>query len=641
MRSRVITSEDWTGWSDGSHDTAYEILGAHAVGDGTWEFRVWAPNAIAVSVVGDFNGWDGAATTMMPSDSGVWAASYAARSGMPYKYRITSAGGTHDKADPFAFHSEEPPNTASVLWDVNHTWYDGDWMAGRGQRQALDQPMSVYEVHLGSWDRSEPITYRSLAPRLAEHVQRCGFTHVELLPVMEHPYFGSWGYQTTSYFAPTCRYGSPDDFRFLVDHLHQQGIGVILDWVPSHFPEDAFALAKFDGTHLFEHADKRLGFHPDWKSLIFNYGRSEVRSFLVSSAKFWVDQFHADGIRVDAVASMLYLDYSRKAGQWLPNRYGGRENLEAVQFLQQLNRSLYHHHPDIQLIAEESTAWPGVTKPVHHGGLGFGMKWDMGWMHDTLEYFQHEPVHRAHHHREITFRSNWAFTENYTLPLSHDEVVHGKGSLVGKMPGDDWQRHANLRLLLGWQWAQPGKKLLFMGCEVAQATEWQHESDVPRHQDDPRASPHADETVRWVAALNDMYRSHPALHAGDCDHRGFEWLVGNDYAASVCVFLRHDPVGLAPPVLVVANFTPVVRDGYAIGVPVGGKWQRLCSSDDVAFGGSGVTDDELLALDVPLHGQPCRLTLRLAPLAITFLTTELPVPGPTKKEPATDDLASL
>ncbi|HUF99507.1 MAG TPA: 1,4-alpha-glucan branching protein GlgB [Ilumatobacter sp.] len=620
MQSRPVTSDDWAGWSDGSHDSAYEVMGAHPVGDGTWEFRVWAPNAASVSVVGDWNHWDGAATTMMPSDVGVWTATCAAAAGMRYKFRITAGGATFDKADPFAFHCEEPPHTSSVLWDMNHTWHDGEWMERRGELQALDQPMSVYEVHLGSWDRREPITYRSIASKLVAHVQACGFTHVELLPVMEHPYFGSWGYQTTGYFAPTCRYGSPDDFRYLVDYLHQQGIGVILDWVPSHFPEDAFALAKFDGTHLFEHADKRLGFHPDWKSLIFNYGRSEVRSFLVSSAKFWVDQFHADGIRVDAVASMLYLDYSREAGEWLPNRYGGRENLEAVQFLQQLNGSLYHHHPDIQMIAEESTAWPGVTKPVHHGGLGFGMKWDMGWMHDTLEYLQHEPIHRAHHHREITFRSNWAYTENYTLPISHDEVVHGKGSLVGKMPGDDWQRHANLRLLLGWQWAQPGKKLLFMGAEVAQSTEWHHESDVPRHSDDPRRSPHAEETTRWVAALNELYRSHAALHAGDCDHRGFEWLVGNDHHASVCVFLRHDPRGAAPPVLVVANFTPVVRDGYAIGVPTGGEWREICSSDDIAFGGSGVTDGMHTAWDDPVHGQPSRLVLRLPPLAITFLT---------------------
>jgi 1,4-alpha-glucan branching enzyme len=635
--SREATGGDWAGWADGSHDSAYEVLGAHPADDtaatrgtGTWEFRVWAPNARAISVIGDFNGWDATATTMMPSDTGIWAASAAATHGQRYKFHISTDHGHHDKADPFAFHAEEPPGTSSVLWafDESH-WTDTDWLEHRGERQTLDQPMSVYEVHLGSWDRQEwPINYRSVAPRLAAHAQAHGFTHIEFLPLTEHPFYGSWGYQTTGYYAPTCRYGSPDDLKWMIDHLHGEGIGVILDWVPSHFPSDAFALAEFDGTHLFEHEDPRLGFHPDWNSLIFNYGRNEVRAFLISSAKFWIDRYHIDGLRVDAVASMLYLDYSRNDGEWIPNKYGGNDNLEAIAFLQQLNRSVYYHHPDVHMIAEESTAYPGVTRAVHHGGLGFGLKWDMGWMHDTLEYLAHEPIHRRYHHREITGRLDWANTEQFVLPLSHDEVVHGKGSLFDRMPGDEWQRLANLRLLYGWQWAQPGKKLLFQGAEVATRSDWTHEDDVPFKPGDPRRPAGAEQISAWVTAINHAYRTAPALYRGDIDPAGTAWLVGDDDVNSVVAFLRRDPSGDGLPIVVVANFTPVVREGYQIGVPTRGDWVELLNSDAEAFGGSGVTNAPATAVDEPLHGQPHRVTLRLPPLAIVFLTPDSPTSDP-------------
>ncbi len=614
MSFRDATPSDWTGWSDGSHDAAYEVLGARQRPDGRWQVRVWAPNARSVSVVGDWNRWDQSASPMLPSDGGIWSIDVGGSAGMRYKFRITTRNGdVVDKADPFAFHSEEPPGTASVLWNLDHDWNDDAWVADRARRMALDAPISIYEVHLGSWSRAQPVRYRDVGPRLAEHVHRCGFTHVELLPVMEHPFYGSWGYQTTGYFAPTCRYGSPQDLMAMIDHLHREDIGVILDWVPSHFPEDAFALAEFDGTHLFEHADPRLGFHPDWKSLIFNYGRNEVRAFLTSSARFWLDRYHADGIRVDAVASMLYRDYSRGEGEWLPNELGGNENLEAVSFLQHLNTAVYRHHPDVQMFAEESTAWPGVSRPVDAGGLGFGLKWDMGWMHDTLEYLQRDPVHRAHHHREITFRSEWAATENFTLPLSHDEVVHGKGSLLAKMPGDDWQQQATLRLLLGWQWAQPGKKLLFMGGELARTHEWSHEGRGTM--EDP--GPDADATMRWVRALNDLYSSTPALHVGDCQPDGFEWIVGDDDQSSVCVFART--ADGCDPIVVVANFTPQVHRGYEIGVPMAGTWHEVLTGDDLGYGGSGVTNDPVPTRPESLHGRPQRIALTVAPLAVMFL----------------------
>ncbi|MCL6499640.1 MAG: 1,4-alpha-glucan branching protein GlgB, partial [Firmicutes bacterium] len=469
---------------EGTHTRLYEKLGAHLQEEGT-RFAVWAPNAAAVRVMGDFNGWDPEADPLEPlGDSGIWVGVVrSARPGHRYKYRVVPRGGAPplDKADPFAFWSEPPPGNASVVWDLAYAWADGAWMAERARRNALDAPISVYEVHLGSWTRRDDgrhLTYRELAPRLAEYVREQGFTHVEFLPVMEHPFYGSWGYHVTGYFAPTCRYGTPQEFMELVDTLHQHGVGVFLDWVPSHFATDPHGLARFDGTALYEHPDPRRGWHPDWGSAIFDYGRPEVRSFLLSSAHFWLDRYHADGLRVDAVASMLYLDYSRREGEWLPNEYGGRENLDAIRFLRQLNESVYRDFPGVQTVAEESTAWPMVSRPTSAGGLGFGLKWDMGWMHDTLQYMSRDPIYRKYHHEELTFRMLYAFSENFLLPLSHDEVVHGKRSLLEKMPGDDWQKFANLRLLLGYQYAQPGKKLLFMGGEVGQRREWDHEGSV-------------------------------------------------------------------------------------------------------------------------------------------------------------------
>src|SRR5208337_3905829 len=486
----LLTAEDLHLFNEGRHYRAYQKLGAHLLADHDEPgacFSVWAPNAREVSVVGSFNRWDKLAHPLFSrGTSGIWEGFVpGVGHGDLYKFHIRSHQHGHvvDKADPFGLLHEKPPRTASVVWDLDYQWNDQEWMQNRKASNSLHAPMSIYEVHLGSWMRvaeehNRPLTYRELAPKLAEYVQRMGFTHVELLPVMEHPFYASWGYQTTGYFAPTARYGTPQDFMFLVDQLHQHGIGVILDWVPSHFPSDEHGLAYFDGTHLFEHSDSRKGFHPDWKTHIFNYGRTEVRSFLLSSGMFWLDKYHADGLRVDAVASMLYLDYSRKEGEWLPNQYGGRENLEAIDFLRQFNQEAYHEHPDIQTFAEESTAWPMVSRPPYVGGLGFGLKWDMGWMHDTLEYFKQDPIHRKYHHQKLTFRMLYGFTENFVLPLSHDEVVHGKGSLLGKMPGDEWQRFANLRLLLGYMFAQPAKKLLFMGGEFGQVPEWGHEAGL-------------------------------------------------------------------------------------------------------------------------------------------------------------------
>src|SRR5579863_5245955 len=489
----LLTPEDLYLFNEGRHYRAYQQLGAHLMYDGTDKgacFSVWAPNAREVSVIGSFNGWDRKIHPLKPQgSSGIWSGFIpGVGKGELYKYHIRSQHHGHvvDKADPFGLLHEKPPRTASVVWDLDYQWNDQSWMENRKAKNSVHAPMSIYEVHVGSWMRvaeehNRPLTYRELAPRLADYVQRMYFTHVEFLPVMEHPFYGSWGYQTTGYFAPTSRFGTPQDFMYLVDYLHQHGIGVILDWVPSHFPTDAHGLAYFDGTHLFEHSDSRQGFHPDWKTYIFNYGRPEVRSFLMSSAMFWLDKYHIDGLRVDAVASMLYLDYSRKEGQWLPNQYGGRENLEAIDFLRRFNQESYKEHPDIQTTAEESTSWPMVSKPVYLGGLGFGMKWDMGWMHDTLKYFGQDPIHRKYHHSQLTFRMLYSWHENFVLPLSHDEVVHGKGSLIGKMPGDEWQKFANLRLLFGYMYAQAGKKLLFMGGEFGQVREWAHDSSLEWH----------------------------------------------------------------------------------------------------------------------------------------------------------------
>ncbi|MDP8958645.1 MAG: 1,4-alpha-glucan branching protein GlgB [Actinomycetota bacterium] len=631
----LLSAQDLYLFNEGTHYQLYEKLGAHpreVAGQAGTHFALWAPNARAVSVMGDFNGWDKESHRLRPKgDSGIWEGFVAGvERGAAYKYHIASRehGYRVDKADPFGFYHELPPKTASVVWDLDYRWGDEDWMEGRARRNSLDAPISIYEVHLGSWMRvpeegDRSLGYRELASRLADHVRRLGFTHVEFLPVMEHPFYGSWGYQTTGYFAPTSRYGTPQDFMYLVDHLHQQGIGVILDWVPSHFPTDEHGLAYFDGTHLFEHADPRQGFHPDWGSYIFNYGRKEVCSFLISSARFWLDRYHADGLRVDAVASMLYLDYSRREGQWIPNRYGGNENLEALDFLRTFNHEAYRAQPDTQTYAEESTAWPMVSRPTYVGGLGFGMKWDMGWMHDTLGYFSKDPVFRHFHHGQITFRMLYAFNENFVLPLSHDEVVHGKGSLLAKMPGDQWQRFANLRLLYTYMYAQAGKKLLFMGGEFGQWNEWRHDESLDWHLTD--YGEHAG-VQRLVGDLNRLYREEPALHELDLDPSGFEWIDANDAAASSLSFLRKG-ASSPHPVLVVCNFTPVPRRNYRVGVPLPGRWNEVFNSDAKEYGGSGHGNFggvETGPFPPPRHGRPYSLDLVLPPLGAVFLRHEGP-----------------
>jgi 1,4-alpha-glucan branching enzyme len=617
----LLSDQDLYLFNEGTHRHLGERLGAHPSSGGTW-FGVWAPNATGVGVVGDFNGWDPTRHALARrSSSGIWEGLVAnAQIGDIYKFAITTQqGNTLTKADPFARCAEAPPLTGSVIWDLTYEWHDNEWLRTRGERISLGSPISVYEVHLGSWLRdptnpSELPTYSGIAEPLIEHIRRTNFTHVEFLPLMEHPFYGSWGYQTTGFFAPTRRYGTPQEFKYLIDQLHQAGIGVILDWVPSHFPSDAFALASFDGTHLFEHADPRLGFHPDWKSLIFNYGRHEVRSFLASSADHWLSEYHADGIRVDAVASMLYLDYSRQPGEWIPNVHGGRENLDAIEFLHQLNTGIYADHPDVQVIAEESTAFAGVSRPVNAGGLGFGLKWDMGWMHDTLGYLERDPIHRRHHHDELTFHSVYAFSENFMLPLSHDEVVHGKGSLLAKMPGDEWQQRANLRLLYGYQYGQPGKKLLFMGQELAPAQEWTHEggidwglADQPEHQG----------ILQWVSDLNALYRSQPSLHELECAPEGFSWAQPNSAADGLLSFLRF---GHHSSLLVVCNFTPVPRYGISAGVPEGGTWLELLNSDAEVYGGSGVGNlGHVEATKAETGGQPWTISLTIPPLGCLFL----------------------
>jgi len=617
-----LSDDDLHLFNEGTHSRLYDHLGNHPVAAGTI-FGVWAPAADEVAVIGDFNGWDGAAHPLAPrGSSGIWEGVVpGATDGQRYKYRIRNGSWEQDKADPLAQRTELPPATASVIGAGTHDWGDAAWMAERGARHAHDAPVSVYEVHLGSWRRpgGRLPGYLEIAEPLSAYVRAHGFTHVEFLPLTEHPFYGSWGYQTTGYFAPTARYGEPGDLMALIDRLHQDGIGVILDWVPAHFPADEHALGRFDGTHLYEHADPKQGFHPDWKSLIFNYGRNEVRSFLISSAAFWLDRYHADGLRVDGVASMLYLDYSRKAGEWVPNEHGGRENLAAIGFLRQLNETLYARFPGVQTIAEESTAWPMVSRPTYLGGLGFGFKWDLGWMHDTLQYFARDPIHRRWHHHDLTFRMVYAFTENFELPLSHDEVVHGKGSLLGRMPGDQWQRLANLRLLLGSMTAAPGKKLLFMGAEFGQEAEWDHDGELDwAALEDPA---HAG-IARWVTDNNDRYRRLPALHQLDCDPAGFEWIVADAAEDSVIAFLRkgRDPDDL---VLVVANHTPAPRDGYRLGVPRPGFWREELNSDAEVYGGSGWGNlGGVHAEAEPAHGRPFSLSLSLPPLAVLFLSWE-------------------
>ena len=624
----LLTDQDLYLFNEGTHLRIYEKLGSHPIQvdgkDGT-HFAVWAPNARYVSLIGDFNGWRQGATPLTArGSSGIWEGFIAGVGvGTVYKYHVASRVNSFrvDKADPYAFQTELPPHTGSIVAAPTHDWQDGAWMAARAQGQGLDAPMSIYEMHLGSWQRdpadpSRLLSYGEIAPRLAEYARSMGFTHVELMPVMEHPFYASWGYQTTSYFAPSSRYGRPEDFMHFVDVLHQHGIGVILDWVPSHFPSDEHGLAYFDGTHLYEHADPRQGFHPDWGSLIFNYGRNEVRSFLLANALFWLQRYHADGLRVDAVASMLYLDYSRNAGEWIPNRYGGRENLDAIDFLRQLNTAVYGAEPGVQTIAEESTSWPMVSRPTYVGGLGFGLKWDMGWMHDVLEYLAHDPVHRRFHHTNLTFRMLYAFSENFVLPLSHDEVVHEKGSLLTKMAGDNWQKFANLRLLFAHQYTQPGKKLLFMGCEFGQWREWRHDHSLDW---DLLSHPPHQGLQRWVRDLNQLYRTEPCLHQLDHHWSGFEWVDCNDSDQSTLAYLRRRRAP-GDAVLVALNFTPVPRHDYHLGAPWGGVWEELLNSDAHDYGGSGQGNfGGVEAQPTPRHGRSHTLRVTLPPLGAIIL----------------------
>jgi 1,4-alpha-glucan branching enzyme len=627
----LITDDDLHLFNEGSHFRLYDKLGAHLLahqGEEGVYFAVWAPDAEEVSIVGDFNRWDKSSHSLRPKGvSGIWEGFVpGVQKGANYKYHVCSRfnGYRVEKADPFAFYSEVPPKTASIITDLDYTWRDEAWMARRSEHNRHDAPLAIYEVHLGSWMRvpeegNRSLTYQELGSKLAQYVKETGFTHVEFLPVMEHPFYGSWGYQCVGYFAPTSRFGEPQDFMYLVDSLHQQGIGVILDWVPSHFPSDEYGLGFFDGTYLFEHADPKKRIHPDWDSLIFNYGRKEVQSFLISSALFWLDKYHVDGLRVDAVASMLYLDYGRKEGEWIPNEYGGNENLEAIGFLRRFNEEIYRSFPDVQTIAEESTAWPTVSRPTYVGGLGFGMKWDMGWMHDTLKYMSQDPVHRKYQHNKLTFRMLYAFHENFVLPLSHDEVVYGKGSLLRKMPGDDWQKFANLRLLFGYMYAQPAKKLLFMGGEIGDWNEWYHEKsldwsllDYPFHAG----------IQRWVADLNGLYKNERALYELDFDPSGFEWIDCNDSQQSTISLLRKGR-SAEDTIVVACNFTPVPRHNYWVGVPTGGLWREILNSDAHDYGGSGQGNFGAVEADgKSFHGRPHALKITLPPLSVVYFKKE-------------------
>ena len=633
--STLLTPDDLHLFNEGSHTRLFDKMGAHLARSGEAAgatFAVFAPEAESVSVVGDFNGWDPESHPLFPRESsGAWEGFVPnVGAGAVYKYHVRSRhrGYRVDKTDPFAFFREVPPQSGSIVWDLSYEWGDSEWTAARASGTGRKAPMSVYEVHLGSWRRPDGRipNYREVAPELAAYARELGFTHVELLPVMEHPFYGSWGYQPTGFFAPTSRYGTPQDLMFLIDHLHREGVGVILDWVPSHFPSDEHGLVFFDGSYVYEHADPSKAYQPDWGSLVFNLGRAEVRSFLLSSAIFWLDRYHADGLRVDAVASMLYLDYSRKEGEWTPNRYGGRENLDAIDFLRRFNEEVYRNEPGAETIAEESTAWPMVTRPTWVGGLGFGMKWDMGWMHDTLEYMKLDPVHRKFHHDKLTFRMLYAFSENYVLPLSHDEVVHLKGSLLTKMPGDDWRRFANLRLLYSWMWAQPGKKLLFMGGEFGQWREWNHDAELDWEL--LGADLHAG-VQRWVRDLNRLYAAERALHELDFEPAGFSWIDCADFERSVVSLLRR---GTAEDDVVAAvfNFTPVPRYGYRIGVPRAGLWKEIANSDAADYGGSGVGNlGGCEAVEVAAHGHPASMEVTLPPLgAVFFKQPAAPVPLP-------------
>ena len=625
LQPKFLTDWDLGLLAGGSHYRSFESLGAHLAHTGEaagTRFTVWAPNADAVSVIGDFNHWDRSCDPMVQRrNSGLWEGFVdGIGDGALYKYSIVSERHDYsaEKADPYAFACEPAPRTASKVCDLNaYEWSDAAWMAERAARNRHDAPLAIYEVHLGSWMRSPQdgdrwLTYAELAERLADYVEEMGFTHVELLPVTEHPFGGSWGYQTTGYFAPTSRFGDPRQFMALVDTLHQRGIGVVIDWAPAHFPDDPHGLAQFDGTHLYEHMDPKSGRHPHWDTLIFNYGRTEVANFLVASAIFWCEKYHVDGIRVDAVASMLYRDYGKQDGEWIPNHYGGNENLEAVRFLRTLNEQVYGHFPDVMTIAEESTAWPQVSRPTSHGGLGFGFKWNMGWMHDTLAYMKLDPIHRKHHHNRLTFSMVYAFRENFLLPFSHDEVVHGKASLLEKMPGEDWHKFANLRLLYAYMYSHPGKKLMFMGNEFAQRAEWNHDRSLDWH-----LLEHGSHrgVQRLVADLNRLYRDKAALHQTDLEDRGFSWVDCEDWEASVVSFLRLGAVA-AESLLVVCNFTPVVREDYRLGVPRLGAWRELLNSDSEYYGGSNVGNHGVVeAEQVPFHGHAYSVRLTMPPLA--------------------------
>ena len=616
----LLTDFDIYLFKEGTHTKLYEKLGAHIVehrGQRGVYFAVWAPHAKYVSVIGDFNGWDRGKHPMRrrEDNSGIWELFVpGVGKGELYKYFIASDNFEAEKGDPFAFYWEVPPKTASIVWDLNFEWRDQNWLKGRKKRNSLNAPWLIYEVHAGSWKKG--LNYRDLAEELAKYVKELGFTHVELLPITEHPFYGSWGYQTIGYFAPTSRYGTPQDFMYFVDYLHRQGIGVILDWVPSHFAVDPHGLAFFDGTHLYEYEDWRKGWHPDWNSYIFDYGKPEVRSFLLSSAHFWLEKYHADGLRIDAVASMLYLDYSRKPGEWVPNIFGGKENLEAIEFLKKLNESVYRDFPDVQTIAEESTAWPLVTRPTYIGGLGFGMKWNMGWMNDTLFYFSKYPIYRKYHHDILSFSIWYAFSENFVLPLSHDEVVHGKGSLINKMPGDYWQKFANLRALFGYMWAHPGKKLLFMGGEFAQWKEWDWENSL----DWVLLNYESHKGVqRLIKDLNRVLKENPALYELDFEPEGFEWIDFADWEKSIISFLRKDRSG-KNLILVVCNFTPVPRYNYRIGVPKKGYWEEIINTDAKEYWGSGVGNlGGKEAEAIPFHNRPYSLSLTLPPLGVLYL----------------------
>ncbi|MGE0401676.1 MAG: 1,4-alpha-glucan branching protein GlgB [Kofleriaceae bacterium] len=607
---------------EGTHPRLFDKLGSHPTAGGV-RFSVWAPHARSVNVIGDFNNWQSGATPMraLPDTNGVWTVDVpGVQRGALYKYAITTPGGGEVlKADPFAIRHEREPNTASIVWTSSHEWTDATWMAERAQRSRLDAPIAIYEVHLGSWMRvpeedNRSLTYREIAPKLVEYVTKLGFTHVELMPLTEHPFFGSWGYETTGYFAATARYGTPEDLMALVDALHAANIAVILDWVPAHFPTDPHGLANFDGAAVFEHPDPRLGFHPEWNTAVFDFGRQEVRSFLLSSALFWLEKFHVDGLRVDGVASMLYRDYSRAPGQWIPNSRGGNEYFEAVELLQRLNDAIAREQPATITVAEESTAWPGVTRSSKEGGLGFSFKWDMGWMHDTLAYFAHDPVHRKFHHNLLTMRGLYAWAEHFVLPLSHDEVVHGKGSLLGKMPGDRWQRFASLRLLLAYMYSLPGKKLLFMGSELGQEREWNHDGSLDWHLlDDPA---HRQIHI-LVGTLNHLYRSIPALHELDAEPAGYHWLEPNDTERSVLVYERISRAG--DHVVCALNFTPVPRHNYRVGVPSPGPWREILNTDAIDLGGSGQGNfGAAETTPVRAHGRGLSLNVTIPPLGAVF-----------------------